>query len=156
MLNNKKTKKAFTLIEVLMVIAIIGVLSSIVLVSVSGVTKKARDAIRKSDLDQISNALEIYQTSHDGRYPAISGTFETSMGICNPVSNCTGDNWDQTSNLIKDLRNKEHIEIMVDPINKGDYYYIYDVDCTGGVCDSYQLQAKLEDGTVITRSGKSD
>lgn len=156
MLNNKKTKKAFTLIEVLMVISIIGILSSIVLVSISGVTKKARDARRKSDLTQIQKALEIYQTSHDGRYPAISGVFETSRGICNPISTCSGNNWDQTSNLIKDLRDEENIEIMVDPVNKGDYYYLYDVDCTGGVCDSYQLQAKLEDGTTITRSGSSN
>ncbi len=153
MLNYKNTKKAFTLIELLMVISIIGILSSIVLTSISGATKKARDTVRKSDLSQIQKALEVYQTDHDGRYPAISGIYETSMGICNPVSNCTGNNWDQTSYLVDNLRQKEGIEIMVDPINKGDYYYVYSVDCTGGICDSYQLQAKLEDGVVITRSG---
>ncbi len=156
MLNNKNTKKAFTLIELLMVISIIGILSSIVLISVSAVRKNARDAVRKSDLSQISKALEVYQISHNGVYPAISGIFETSMGICNPVSNCTGNNWDSTSNLIKNLKDEENIEIMIDPLNKGEYYYLYDVDCSGGICDSYQLQAKLEDGTVITRSGSSN
>lgn len=155
MLNNKNTKKAFTLIELLMVVSVIGILSSIVLTSISGATKKARDAERKSDLSQIQKALEIYQISHDGRYPSISGIYETSKGICNSVP-CSGNNWDQTSNLITNLRDEEGIEIMIDPLNTSNYYYLYKVDCTGGICDSYQLQAKLEDGVTITRSGSSD
>jgi prepilin-type N-terminal cleavage/methylation domain-containing protein len=67
-------KKAFTLIELLVVIAIIGLLSSIVLVSMSGVRGKARDAKTKSDVNQISLAMQLYYDTN-GSYPSSDGTW---------------------------------------------------------------------------------
>ncbi len=54
------TKKGFTLIELLIVIAIIGVLASIVLVSMGGARSKARDAVRLADMRQVASAMELY------------------------------------------------------------------------------------------------
>lgn len=65
--------KAFTLIELLIVIAVIGVLSTIVAVSYPNYTKRARDTQRKSDLKQYQVALETYANQHSGVYPAGSG-----------------------------------------------------------------------------------
>jgi len=58
-------KKGFTLIELLIVIAIIGVLASIVLVSMGGARSKARDAVRQSDARQIGSAMELYYGDAD-------------------------------------------------------------------------------------------
>jgi len=58
-----KKDKGFTLIELLVVIAIIGILASIVLVSLGGARAKARDATRQSDLRQIQLAQEMYYDS---------------------------------------------------------------------------------------------
>ena len=52
--------KGFTLIEMLIVVVIIGILSSIVLVGVSGFRERARDTKRVADLRQVQNALEVY------------------------------------------------------------------------------------------------
>ena len=57
-------KKGFTLIELLIVIAIIGVLSSLLMANFVGVRERARDAQRKSDLRQIQSALEIYRADN--------------------------------------------------------------------------------------------
>ena len=65
-----RKQKGFTLIELLVVISIIGILSSIVLVSMGGARAKARDARRQSDMRQIGSACELYYSdvAHD-EYP---------------------------------------------------------------------------------------
>ena len=61
--------RGFTLIEFLVVIAIIGILSSVVLASLNGARKKGRDARRISDLKQIELALEMYYDLNSSEYP---------------------------------------------------------------------------------------
>jgi prepilin-type N-terminal cleavage/methylation domain-containing protein len=58
----------FTLLELLMVVAIIGLLTTIIMTSVATARKKANDARRVSDMHQIENALELYH-SRFNRYP---------------------------------------------------------------------------------------
>jgi len=65
---NTKKSKGFTLIELLVVIAIIGLLASIVLVSLNSARGKARDTRRISDFTSIATALEMYYNEH-GKYP---------------------------------------------------------------------------------------
>ena len=60
-----KAKKGFTLIELLIVIAIIGVLASIVLVSMGGARSKARDAVRQADMRQLASAMEMFYGDND-------------------------------------------------------------------------------------------
>jgi len=63
--KKKKKKRGFTLIELLIVIAIIGVLASIVLVSMGGARSKARDAVRQADMRQFASAMEMYYGDND-------------------------------------------------------------------------------------------
>jgi prepilin-type N-terminal cleavage/methylation domain-containing protein len=66
--NINKTNAGFTLIELLVVIAIIGVLSSVVLTSMNSARKKARDAKRLSDMEQVKIALEM-KYDDNNQYP---------------------------------------------------------------------------------------
>lgn len=65
----RKSQKGFTLIEILIVVAIIGILASVALVGLRPVQSKGRDARRISDLRQVQAALELY-FSKNGQYPA--------------------------------------------------------------------------------------
>ncbi len=67
-------KNGFTLIELLVVISIIGVLSSVVMASLGGTRSKARDSIRISDMQQITNALELYSLDNNNLYPNMAKT----------------------------------------------------------------------------------
>jgi prepilin-type N-terminal cleavage/methylation domain-containing protein len=57
-----KFKKGFTLIELLVVIAIIGILASIVLVSLNSARMKGRDARRVSELQEMFKAVTLIDT----------------------------------------------------------------------------------------------
>jgi len=65
----RKQQKGFTLIELLVVIAIIGILATIVMVSLNTARQKARDARRVSDVRQLQLALQMYYDTN-GSYPA--------------------------------------------------------------------------------------
>lgn len=84
------SKRGFTLIETLVVVAIIGILASIIFVAVGNVRAKARDTQRITDMRALQTALEFYKNRF-GEYP------QTTV-----VSDCYG----QTSF-------KEELEVLV-------------------------------------------
>jgi general secretion pathway protein G len=76
-------KRGFTLIELLIVIAIIGILIAFGSISYLTASKQSRDTRRKTDLEQIRQALETYR-AETGRYPLTSDT--TSVLAPNYIS----------------------------------------------------------------------
>ena len=66
--------KSFTLIELLIVVAIIGILAALIIVSVTTAAAKARDVKRQEDLRNIQKALEMYYTAN-GSYPSNGSTW---------------------------------------------------------------------------------
>ncbi len=66
--KNLLDQKGFTLVEMLVVVAIIAILASVFLVGLSGFRQSAYDARRLSDMQNIQTYLERYYNIHQG-YP---------------------------------------------------------------------------------------
>ncbi len=62
-------KKGFTLIELMVVVAIIGVLASVLYASFEDSREQARDRVRSAELKELQMAIELYR-AQNGQYPA--------------------------------------------------------------------------------------
>ena len=110
-------KRGFTLIELLIVIAIIGLLSTIVVIALNQARQKARDARRLGDMQQIHKALELFYDkylfypSSDGQGPGgwetpADGDYITALvtegllsaGVRDPGGPATIDGYPQPDN----------------------------------------------------------
>jgi len=76
----KNKNKGFTFIEMLIVVAIIGILASIVLVGLGSFRNRGRDTRRVADLRETQNGLELYYTKN-GIYPAATTWQELSVAL---------------------------------------------------------------------------
>lgn len=90
------SQKGFTLIEVLLVIAILAILAAVVIVAInpSKQLASARDAQRMSDVYSILNAIHQYAVDNDGEYPAEITT--DNREICKTTSVTCIDETDLT------------------------------------------------------------
>ncbi len=73
------SRQAFTLIELLIVIAIIGILMSLLFPAVNGAIDAARKAQAKNDIVQIATAVTAYETEY-GRLPNTNSGAQTVSG----------------------------------------------------------------------------
>jgi len=78
MAQNKR--KGFTLVELMIVIAIIGILAATLLPTLTGGQARGRDTARKSSLQQISAAMETFYQDR-GYYPYLSGATDNEASI---------------------------------------------------------------------------
>ncbi|MFY9457698.1 MAG: type II secretion system protein [Candidatus Spechtbacterales bacterium] len=130
-------KKGFTLIELLVVIAIIGILASIVLVSLNNARSKARDVKRVGDTRQVQLALEGYYDDKQA-YPG-----DDLVAACAPL---TG--------LADELVPTYISALPVDP-QGGSLAYAYDAPAAADGQD-YVLRADLEDAGHTALTGDVD
>ena len=62
-------RKAFTLVEILIVVGIIGILAAIVIPEFKSHTQKAKEAAAKDNLRILRNTIEFYAVQHNGVPP---------------------------------------------------------------------------------------
>jgi type II secretion system protein G len=146
-------QKGFTLIELLVVISIIGLLASVVLVSLNGARAKARDARRIADLHQMVVALELYYNAN-GFYPSVTCGYD-----CNGYAYSTDATWDTLATALLPYMAK----LPKDPLNNGagpwttgNYSYAY--GNVGNVTNppQYDLTAELEGTGNPARCGAAN
>lgn len=123
-------RKAFTLIEILVVVTIIGVLSAAGVTSYVRALKNGRDGRRKSDISNIQQALVMY------RYE--NGSYPTSPSLSTNWRN-VGSNFLSTT--------------PVDPLNTGNYTYKYYLSDNGKRFRLCALMENTSNGNTNSTTG---
>ncbi len=147
----KKSQAGFTLMELIIVIALIGILSVGGLASYVNSQRRSRDAKRQTDLETIRQALELFKADFS-QYPPASLSNElscdTSVGAfinnssCNPYGapisySPIGNDWSYSEdslfpsdlNKYLNVSNKYISKLPVDPQNSATNYYYYEPTC---------------------------
>src|SRR3989344_3571211 len=75
----QKYQSGFTLIEILLVISLVGILSIGGLTSYVSSQKSARDGRKKTDLETIKQALEVYRSANGKYIYAVSDTWQNIL-----------------------------------------------------------------------------
>ncbi|MFT4532136.1 MAG: type IV pilus assembly protein PilA [Candidatus Saccharimonadales bacterium] len=85
MLKQLRKQNGFTIIELLIVIAIIGILATLVLTNFQGAQARGRDTVRQNDINSIYQKLEEFHNENNG-YPdgELDGT--VAVGINGAVA----------------------------------------------------------------------
>ncbi len=119
--------KGFTLIEMIIVISIISLLSTVGSSSFTNVLRNTRDTKRKADLNEFVKAVKLYQVHHH-QGPAEWGWCQSSIGNdpgpCPPASPTYQWERNQTWTDLVDGGYLE--ELPIDPVNSLEYYYYYE------------------------------
>ncbi|OGL85497.1 hypothetical protein A3J03_05485 [Candidatus Uhrbacteria bacterium RIFCSPLOWO2_02_FULL_46_25] len=138
--------RGFTLIELLIVIAIIGILSTLAVVSLGNARARARDAKRIADLKQIQTALNLFY-DQTGKYPQSPG-HATWSGHWAYFSKCleqgTNCGFD-ISNYVPVMKNvpQDPLRKTADPFaNDKTYFPGFPTGCLDG--QNYRLAVNLE------------
>jgi len=138
-----KKQRGFTLVELLVVVAIIGLLSTLAVISLNGVRERARDTKRLSDIDAISKALELVKTEEGGYID--SGCPAGLVHLCAAEDDEKLTTYLPTLQNIKDPLNADAACITAVACNAGDCGYTFKIMPTK---DTYKVYFNLETGVA--------
>ena len=77
-MSNRTQRKGFTIIEVVLVLAIAGLIFLMVFIALPALQRNQRDSQRKNDFSRLQTALTNYTSNNRGALPTNWTTFETS------------------------------------------------------------------------------
>lgn len=142
----KLAQRGFTIIELLIVIAIIGILAGLVLNNFQGAQAKARDTQRRTDINSVHAKLEEYY-NENGAYPTEDFTTALFPGIDEGAfEDPNGDDIQQPAPIVATTATADAYVAATNPT--GDYTYV-SYDCTGttagtDTCQKYVIYGWIE------------
>ena len=157
------TKRAFTIVELLVVIVVIGVLAAITIVSYTGIANKAIVSSLQSDLSNASTALKMFQVDNSA-YPTTIST-DCSASPTNATNLClkASPGISYSNYVVSNTTNPQTFSINA---SKNNTYYrmsnnsnpslVNPAYATGGTITTdgaYRIHTFISSGTFIVTTG---
>ena len=120
MLSKKRRRGGFTLIELMIVIAIIAILAAILVPNFIRARAQGQLTACKSNLKNIGTAMEMYSTDWSGKYPTSAGLAGLAPNYLKTIPECPAAGSSTYTALFSGALNTAGYQ---------DYYYI---SCNGG------------------------
>ena len=95
----RNSKKGFTIIEVVLVLAIAGLIFLMVFVALPALQRSQRDTQRRNDLARVATAITQYQTNNNGKIPNQDKTSAVTSVEFNKT-NCGASNRNDATALL--------------------------------------------------------
>ena len=94
-MNKVQKREGFTIIEVVLVLAIAGLIFLIVFLAVPALQRSQRDTQRKNDLSRFMSQISSYQSNAQGNVPAATAAAMTTAttGFVDKYMLAGGDTW---------------------------------------------------------------
>lgn len=128
----------FTIIEVVLVLAIAGLIFMMVFIALPQLQRSQRDTQRRQDLADLQAAITNFQTNNNGRIPAANGRYDGTTMTCPTDSSNT--NRDVCRLVVTYMNGVNATENkFVDP--QGEPYKVYTVDYDANVNTTIQNSA---------------
>ncbi len=89
--NARQPSRAFTLVEILIVVVILGILAAIVVPQFTSASQESRKSAMEQSVHRIRQQIEVYAVHHGGIYPTSAATFEDQMTRASNADGATAD-----------------------------------------------------------------
>lgn len=76
----QKLRKGFTLVELIIVLAIAGLIISLVFIAATAAQRNGRDTARRADAQKLATAIDQYAANHNGALPSADPTLALFAG----------------------------------------------------------------------------
>ena len=146
-----KKAKGFTIIEVVLVLAIAGLIFLMVFIALPALQRSQRDTQRKNDLSRVQSSISSFQTNNRGRVPndtEISGAFITQY------MKAGGDSFTDPAGTAYTITNQTNLATNPHATNFHAISYYINAKCdgearvAGGGANKVAIAISLEGGGI--------
>lgn len=130
--NTKSKKSGFTIIEVVLVLAIAGLIFLIVFLAVPALQRSQRDTQRKQDLSRLVAAVQSYQSNNRGAIPVSATGTATGFVAGYLTKDSTFDDPSGGTYSLNAVAAASGVPTTVTTPTDGHVVYVIGKDCSNG------------------------
>lgn len=131
-------EKGFTIIEVVLVLAIAGLIFLIVFLALPQLQRSRRDTQRRGDAGKVLSALEAYASNSNGQYPTDVDAFAEEY-VTGKIASPGGEDYTVVDEALEADSDTDSLAVLVGSVCDGS-------GVTAGGARDAAVQVKLEEG----------